>query len=62
MKLFKISEPDWTKEFNTKLELQTELYINICRQCCAEDGITEISDIGTMLATACGCEFDVELT
>lgn len=61
MKLLKLSEPGWTKEFDNKLDLQTQLYMCICRQCCAEEAITEISPIEDMLATACGCEFDVEL-
>ena len=60
-KLLKLSEPGWTKEFDTKLEVQQELYKYICFQCQCEEAVTEISSIDDMLATACGCEFDVEL-
>mgnify|MGYP000343621332 CR=1 FL=1 len=59
--LFKLSSPGWTKLFDTELELQQELYKYICFQCQCEEAITEISEIGPMLATACGCEFDVGL-
>jgi hypothetical protein len=55
--LTKMSAPGWEKKFDDKIELQMELYTHICNQCRCEEGITEISDIGDMLATACGCEF-----
>lgn len=58
--LFKLSSPGWTKQYPDDIELQADLYKHICKQCRAEEGITEISDIGHMLSTACGCEFDVE--
>ena len=60
MILTKLSEPGWEKSYDDKVELQAELYKYICFQCQCEEGITEISDIGDMLATACGCEFMVE--
>jgi hypothetical protein len=59
-KLFKLSAPGWEKEFESKIELQAELFKYICFQCQCEEGVTEISDIGDMLFTACGCEFAVE--
>lgn len=61
MKLYKISEPGWTKTFETKCEVQQELLKYMCQQCQWEENITEISDIDAMLATACGCEFWVDL-
>ena len=59
-KLYKLSKPGWTLEFDTKLEVQQELYKWMCGQCKAEEGITEISDIDHMLSSCCGCEFDFE--
>ena len=59
-KLYKLSAPGWTKDFADKFETQAELYAHICGQCRTEENITEISSIGDMLATACGCEYDVE--
>ena len=61
MKLFKLSEPGWTKEFDTDVELQQELFMWMCEQCQCEEAITEISSINDMLATACGCDFGVGL-
>lgn len=58
--LYKCSAPGWTKEYDNKLDLQRELNTRICEQCCAEEGITEISDIQHMLSTACGCEYEYE--
>jgi hypothetical protein len=59
-KLYKLSAPGWTKTFDDKFGAQAELYKHICNQCLNEEGITEISDIQHMLASCCGCEFDVE--
>jgi hypothetical protein len=60
MKLIKLSEPGWELEYRDKFKLQTKLYSCICEQCRCEEGITEISPIEHMLASACGCEYDVE--
>lgn len=59
-KLFKLSAPGWTQTFLFKEQVQQELYKHMCGQCRAEEGLTEISDIDQMLASACGCEYDVE--
>lgn len=68
-KLYKLSAPEWVKEFDNDIDLKAELYSHICDSCrngCAEDDIViwepvnEKSDIGDMLATACGCEYDVD--
>lgn len=58
--LTKLSEPGWDLDFYNKFDLQAKLYSCICNQCRAEEGITEISDIADMLATACGCEYMLE--
>lgn len=58
--LTKLSEPGWERDFYDKVALQQTLYEHICNQCRCEEGITEISSIADMLATACGCEFDME--
>ena len=60
MKLLKLSEPGWEIEYQDKFELQAKLYSCICNQCRCEEGVTEISDPEHMLATACGCEYDIE--
>lgn len=60
MKLLKLSEPGWELKYQNKTELQAKLYNCICEQCRCEEGITEISDIEHMLATACGCEYYTE--
>ena len=60
MKLIKLSSPGWEKDFDHKVELQAELFKYICFQCQCEEGLTEISDIGDLLASACGCEFMME--
>ena len=60
MKLIKLSSPGWEKDFDNKVELQAELFKYICFQCQCEEGLTEISDIGDLLASACGCEFMME--
>lgn len=73
-KLHKLSAPGWTKEYDNDIDLKAELYSHICSSCrtgCKEkfdDGdiwevwgpVTENSDICDMLATACGCEYDIE--
>ena len=58
--LIKMSAPGWERDFSDKFELQARLYSHICEQCRGEEGLTEISDVEHMLASACGCEFDVE--
>jgi hypothetical protein len=58
--LTKISKPGWEQDFYDKQRLQQKLYQHICEQCRCEEGITPISDIADMLATACGCEFMLE--
>jgi hypothetical protein len=58
--LIKLSHPGWEKKFDDRTEMQQQLYMHICEQCRAEEGITEISDTEQMLSTACGCEFMIE--
>ena len=55
--LTKLSQPGWERDFYDKVKLQQHLYLHICNQCRCEEGVTEISSIADMLATACGCEF-----
>lgn len=55
-----MSRPGWEKPFATRSAARDELYRYICNQCRTEDGITSNSPIEDMLATACGCEFDLE--
>lgn len=45
-----------------KFDLQSRLFRLICEQCRCENGITEISNIEDMLATACGMQYDIEET
>lgn len=59
MKLVKLSGIGWEKVCSPG-EARELLYKYICNQCREEEGITEQSSIVDMLATACGCEFDVE--
>jgi len=72
-KLYKLSAPGWVKEYDNDIDLRAELYSHICGACrigCREqmgDGevwtvwepVNENSDIYEMLATACGCEYDI---
>jgi len=60
MRLIKLSEPGWEEYYPDKFKLQLKLYSCICSQCRAEEGISEISDIDDMLATACGCHYTIE--
>jgi hypothetical protein len=60
--LTKLSQPGWERDFYDKHSLQRHLYLHVCEQCRCEEGITEISTIADMLATACGCEFYYEET
>jgi hypothetical protein len=74
VKLFKLSEPGWEKDYNTPEEARLELYNHICKICregdkaydkegtlvYESDPVNEKSTIGELLSTACGCEFDVE--
>ena len=60
MKLIKLSEPGWEIEYQDKFELQAKLYTCICNRCRREEGITRISNPEHMLATPCGCEYDIE--
>ncbi len=61
MKLFKMSDPGWEKDYDNESEVKAALYNHICGQCCDNYVITEFSSIGDMLGTDCGCEYDVEL-
>jgi hypothetical protein len=74
VKLIKLSATGWTKTYDNDIDLKAELYKHICGSCrsgCIEkldDGedwevwqaVNENSDIGDMLATSCGCEYDIE--
>lgn len=73
VKLIKLSVPGWIKTYNNDIDLKAELYSHICMNCRSghieqlDDGewevwkpVDENSDIGDMLATACGCEYDIE--
>lgn len=59
--LSKLSEPGWDKEYEDMADLKIGLYSCLCFQCKCEDGITEVSAIGDMLATSCGAEYSVEI-
>lgn len=58
--LTKLSEPGWQKSFETETEVRDELIKYVCFQCQCEYGITDKSDLGDLLGTACGCEFWVD--
>lgn len=74
-KLYKLSAPGWTKEYTNDIDLKAELYAHICKSCregniwkgedegeedvVLWDPVNENSDVYDMLATACGCEFDI---
>jgi hypothetical protein len=68
MNLVKISSPGWIKEFDTEKELKAVLYSYICHMCrkgtsdgdYVEPPVNENSTLKEMLASPCGCEFDVE--
>lgn len=68
MKLFKISAPGWERDFESESELKSVLYSYICNICrkgvneneYVEPPIYEDSTLSEMLASPCGCEFDVE--
>ena len=74
MKLHKLSDPGWTKEFDSMEDAKAELYKHICNYCrkgeiVKEEGredwllwepVDENSDIDMLLNTGCGCEFDVD--
>ena len=62
-KLFKMSEPGWTLEFDTRKEVEYKLLRHICSEC-KEEMLDEIMQGGDpmyeALGTPCGLEFDVE--
>ena len=60
MILTKLSDPGWQKSFETETEVRDELLKYVCFQCRCEDGITDESELGDVLGTACGCEFWVD--
>ena len=64
-KLFKMSEPGWTLEFDTRKEVEYKLFTCLCSEC-KEEAIDEIKEghdvVEAILSTACGCEFDLEGT
>jgi hypothetical protein len=60
--LIKLSEPGWEKIFDSENQARNELYKWICNQCKEEEGIRANSPLDELLASACGCEFDVEYT
>lgn len=55
-KLVKCSHPGWTKSFDTLKELTDEVYENTCSLCKDSYG----TDLLSMLASDCGCEFEAE--
>ena len=73
MKLYKLSAPGWTKEYDNDDDLRRELFTHICKPCrdgekiynesnelvYETDPVDENSDVYALLATACGCEFDI---
>lgn len=59
-KLIKCSLPGWEEIYNSKEETKENLVKNICSCCERENSITQDSSIDEMLATPCGCEFEVE--
>lgn len=62
-KLFKLSEPGWELEFDTRKEVEYKLLSCICYEC-KEDTINDIIEgyeaVDTILSTPCGLEFDLE--
>lgn len=60
MILSKLSAPGWKKVFETETEVRDELLKYVCFQCRCEYGITDKSELGDVLRTACGCEFWVD--
>lgn len=73
--LTKMSAPSWVKEFDSLHDAVTELRRYICRDCLdgnlweddepldtVVDGtVYPCMELGPLLATACGCEFDLDL-
>jgi hypothetical protein len=66
LKLIKMSESGWEKEFDTEEALRIELYkhiCNLCRKGSEEDMQEPVGPDATvwdMFATPCGCEYDIE--
>jgi hypothetical protein len=66
MKLVKMSSPGWEKEFDDADKLRIELLSYICCSCMLGDPdfdfkpVSDDATVDELLATACGCEFDVE--
>lgn len=67
--LIKLSAPGWEKKFETEEECRLELRDHICNMCMADSEFAEFEEpvplgedasIGSLLGTACGCEFWVE--
>ena len=58
--LYKMSAPGWELDFYTEEEARVRLLTHICDQCRAEYGIDNTSDVGSILSTPCGLEFDIE--
>lgn len=70
MKLFKMSAPGWTKDYDNEADLKSALYSHICNECrvgekyedfVVWEPVNENSTFGQLLSTSCGCEYDVEL-
>lgn len=76
IKLIKLSDPGWEKEFQNEEDARKELFQHICGICRKGDiikdeetdeiiwysePVNEDSTFDEMLCSPCGCEFDVEI-
>lgn len=59
-KLIKMSAPGFETRFDKLSDARVQLLTHICSQCVAEYGIDDTSDVGSILSTPCGLEFDIE--
>jgi hypothetical protein len=54
--LTKLSRPGWTKKYSTIEQLTQAVRDGTCKLCVASYG----ADLQSMLASDCGCEYEVE--
>jgi hypothetical protein len=66
MKLYKLTYPEWIKEFDNVEDLRQELLTHICKDCMGGDPdfdfkpLNKNSPVEELSATICGMDYDVE--
>lgn len=55
-KLIKMSAPGWERTYTTEQDVKEALEKHVCQSCLDDDG----TDLESMLASSCGCEFWLE--